>query len=304
MSYPKRNNYFAHRFARLLTKTALALDLGPEVCWMLTVVAMQEDSKRYRAPPTYWNDQLMALVGTKRAKTFRAWRDRAVEAGWLHYEYRGTKRPGVYWVTIPPEFGDLPDGPCDESDFVIWGESARDAGGLGAQTAPNSAPNSAPYPYPSPNPNPPPPTPSTTSPVRDRADHAADLAGAGEAFTWEAITEKLRGCGVTCPGKAVEVAQADGMTIEQAANLIAFWTAHKPKWQPGALVWRFTRGDWPTNGHPRAVDAGEISLSEYRRIQEQRRREREELLAAGRGTGHDPEGLGEWRPFLNIDMSE
>ena len=57
--YPKRPKFYANQFCRLLTKSAAAQDLGPEACWLLTIVVHQEHSKWYGGPVTYYNDQLM-----------------------------------------------------------------------------------------------------------------------------------------------------------------------------------------------------------------------------------------------------
>lgn len=126
-TYPKREKYFANRFVRLLTKSAAAQELGPEVCWLLTVVAHQEDSKRYKRPVTYYNEQLMPLAGFGgRSRLVRA-RDKAVAAGWLHYEQGGKGAPGKYWVIVPNHCADLPDNPCDESDSVLNQDGNRTA---------------------------------------------------------------------------------------------------------------------------------------------------------------------------------
>lgn len=127
-AYPRSlpdDRYFAHRFVRLLTKAAVANELGPEVCWLLAVVAMQEDSKRYTGAVTYWNEQLMPLCGFGSRKRLVVARQRAIESGWLIYEQGGKGRPGKYFVAIPERFASLPDGPCDESDAVCRSDSER-----------------------------------------------------------------------------------------------------------------------------------------------------------------------------------
>lgn len=112
--YPKREQFFAHRFTRLLTKTAVAQELGPQVCFLLTVIAHQEDAKRYTGAVTFWNEQLMPLVGTAKWRTLDRFRKVAVEAGWLYYENRGKRKPGVYWVLIPAWAEPLTDAAVDE----------------------------------------------------------------------------------------------------------------------------------------------------------------------------------------------
>lgn len=117
-TYPKRESHYAHRFCRTMTKAAAAMELGTDVCWFLTVIAHQEDVKRYK-PVNYWNEQLMALVGVKSVDKLIRMRNAAVAAGWLHYHSGGKYRPGVYWVLIPAAFEDMADTACDEPDSSI-----------------------------------------------------------------------------------------------------------------------------------------------------------------------------------------
>lgn len=116
--YPKREAYFAHRFVRLLTKTAAANDLGPAACWLLSVVAMQEDSKRYRGAVTFYNWQLLPLCGFTSEKQLISARTAAIEGGWLHYESGGKKVPGRYWCLTPNASSDAEDAPIDEGDAI------------------------------------------------------------------------------------------------------------------------------------------------------------------------------------------
>ncbi len=117
--YPKRPPFFAHRFCRLLTDAAVAQDIGPEACWLLTIIVHQEDAKRYRGPVTFWNEQLMPLCGFGGRGRLVAVRKKAVEAGWLHYEGGSKGRAGAYWVLIPAGLDNLPDTNCDESPTDI-----------------------------------------------------------------------------------------------------------------------------------------------------------------------------------------
>ena len=131
--YPDRPPFFAHRFVRLITKAAVAQELGPEVCWLLSIVVHTEDCKRYAGPVTFYNEQLLPLVGIGgRARLVRA-RQAAQEAGWLHYEPGARNRPGKYWVTIPAAYEGLPDYPVDQTPPPA---SAREA-----NTPPVSVPN-------------------------------------------------------------------------------------------------------------------------------------------------------------------
>ena len=114
--YPKRPSHYAHRYCRLLAKTCAAQEIGPTAFVLCVTVAMLEDSKRYTAPVTFYNDQLIPLIGVKKWDALDHARRQAAEAGWLHYEPgdRGRRKPGRYWVTIPAQFEVLDDAPCDE----------------------------------------------------------------------------------------------------------------------------------------------------------------------------------------------
>lgn len=114
-TYKRRPPFFANRFCRLLTKVCLANQIGPEACFLLVTVAMTEDAKSYRSGVTFWNEQLFPLVGLSNVKALSRVRDKAVEAGWLHYEPGGKGRPGVYWVTIPDDYTGMDDKPADEN---------------------------------------------------------------------------------------------------------------------------------------------------------------------------------------------
>jgi len=82
---------------------------------MLTVIAHQEDVKRYKGAVTYYNEQLMPLCGFGGRKRLVLARNKAVVAGWLEYQQGKKGKPGLYWTVIPPQYQDLPDTPMDES---------------------------------------------------------------------------------------------------------------------------------------------------------------------------------------------
>ncbi len=139
-AYPSRGDHFAFRFCRLLTKTAAALEIGAEGCWLLAVVVMQEDACRYRRAVRFYSEQLMGLLGMSRAKTFRALRDRLVAGGWLHYQSGGTRQAGLYWVLVPEHAQGIGDGVTAETE----GESAPNPAPNGAQIPPAIEPKSRP----------------------------------------------------------------------------------------------------------------------------------------------------------------
>lgn len=117
LEYPDRESFFAMRFLRLLTKSASAMEIGPEGFVLLMVIVGQEDACRYSRPVNFWNGQLAVLCGIAEhnEKQLRRIRDRCVEAGWLQYESLGRRKHGRYFVTIPEYVTQDNDGGCDEA---------------------------------------------------------------------------------------------------------------------------------------------------------------------------------------------
>jgi hypothetical protein len=130
-TYPQRPSYFAHRYCRLLTKTCAAQDIGHIAFVLCVTIAHQEDAKRYKGPVTFYNGQLLPLVGVTKWETLANARQRAVDAGWLYYEpgKHGQRHPGRYWVTIPQELEDVADVPCDEGQYPAKGDREGDREG-------------------------------------------------------------------------------------------------------------------------------------------------------------------------------
>ncbi|MBI1347223.1 hypothetical protein GC163_13160 [bacterium] len=116
-TYPNRDRCFAHKFCRLLAKVVAAQEIGPEGCWLLDVIAHQEDAKHYRGPVLFYNSQLMSVCGFASENRLIRIRQRCIDAGWLNYESGGNRKPGLYWVTIP-EGMEAADSPMDESDSL------------------------------------------------------------------------------------------------------------------------------------------------------------------------------------------
>ena len=111
-----RNKPYAIRVVRLLTKAAVATELGPEVCWLLTVIAGTQDARHYAGPVNFWNEQLMPLCGFGGRSRLVAARNKAVESGWLEYQPGGKGRAGRYRVVIPAQYAGIPDGATDDQD--------------------------------------------------------------------------------------------------------------------------------------------------------------------------------------------
>jgi hypothetical protein len=140
--YPKREPYFAHRFVRMMAKDCTAQTIGPDACWLLTVIAMTEDAKRYRGPVTFYNEQLSPICGFPNPRSLRNARDKAVESGLLHYECGGRGIPGRYWCVMPEWANSTPDNPTDED---IQGNNALDSVQIGVQIPSTSRPSNRPH---------------------------------------------------------------------------------------------------------------------------------------------------------------
>lgn len=113
--YPDRDQFFAHKFVRLLTKSCAAQDIGLNAFSLLCIIAHTEDAARYRGPVRYWNEQLQNALAMS-PKQLRLARDKAVEFGWLHYERDSKREVGRYWVTVPERAEGLGDAPIEEQD--------------------------------------------------------------------------------------------------------------------------------------------------------------------------------------------
>ena len=120
-TYPKRPKFYAHRVCRYLTKTCAAQEIGHIAFTLVVTIAHQEDAKRYTGPVTFYNEQLMPVIGVRKWEALDNARNRAVNAGWLVYVpgRNGWHEPGRYWVTIPAGLDDLQDGSCDESSYPV-----------------------------------------------------------------------------------------------------------------------------------------------------------------------------------------
>lgn len=110
----ERTSHHAHRLCRLLTKAAIAIELGPDACWMLTVIAHTEDARHYAGPVSFWRDQFVGICGCRSVNRMMRIRQRLIDAGWLIYRKGGNHTPSRYQTTIPPAYQNLPDTATDE----------------------------------------------------------------------------------------------------------------------------------------------------------------------------------------------
>jgi len=129
-TYPERPAFFAQKVTRLLVKTCAAQDMGQAATLLVVVVAATEDAARYRRAVTFYNEQLMPLLGIQKWVSLDRARKAAIAAGWLHYEAppKGKKSPGRYWVTVPAHAEGLEDSPVDEGPPEVYPENGYGSG--------------------------------------------------------------------------------------------------------------------------------------------------------------------------------
>ena len=112
--YPEREQFFANRFIRLMVKCCVANEIGSNAFSLLTIIVSTEDASHYRRGVTFYDGQLMPLLGITSNKTMYRIRKRAIELGWLHFEPGHKGKASTYWVLIPKYAENLDDYPTDE----------------------------------------------------------------------------------------------------------------------------------------------------------------------------------------------
>ena len=100
-SYPERPPSYWAQFMRVLTSSDAASQIGPQACYLLALVVGSEDSLGYARAPVFWDEQLTVMAGMGSRSVLQRHRQKAVLAGWLHYEPGRKGVPGKYWVCIP-----------------------------------------------------------------------------------------------------------------------------------------------------------------------------------------------------------
>lgn len=125
--YPRRPPFFAAKFVRAMIKTCVANEHGQGVFTLLACIAHTEDASHYRRPVTFYEGQLMPVIGIMSRTTFYRVRQRAIDSGWLVCVPGGRGMPPSYFVQIPEHATGLDDAPSDEGDewagWEGWEES-------------------------------------------------------------------------------------------------------------------------------------------------------------------------------------
>ena len=117
-TYPHRKSFFGMSYLRLVSKCNAGQAIGPAGIALLTIVVTTEDQLQYRRAVDFFDDQLTPMLGLSSRKTLGVTRRKCVEEKWLHYKSGQKRRPGKYWVTIPPEFQGTPDYSDDATKMI------------------------------------------------------------------------------------------------------------------------------------------------------------------------------------------
>jgi hypothetical protein len=121
------------------------------------------------------------------------------------------------------------------------------------------------------------------------------VGGGGSASQWGEIRSRLKAHGMADTHGAIQAAQAERMTPDQAVAVIDQWEAARPAWDIGALYWRLTRGNWPE----RAAPIRERDLAE-----QEKRRTRELLASIPQRSRADPDEPSLAQQFRSVLFQE
>jgi hypothetical protein len=261
-AYPKREPFHAHRLTRALMKTCAAQTIGQSATLLVICIAHTEDAAFYRRAVTFYDSQLMSLVGIASWRALNRARQSAVNGGWLHFAPGGNRKPGVYWTLIPAAIGGLDDLPSDEgSDCAaqvdgIDSESSTTcaaqaesnstcAAQVGAQVERASARRSngsTSYPNPIPIPHHPPADSNGAAQVDSENGGGGLLDDSGE---WERVEAALSDFGLVDAVGAAKAARGRRVSPAKVREFLSFARRESSRWEdpPGTLHFRLTRAN-------------------------------------------------------------
>lgn len=150
--YPARRNHFAHKLVRIMLRACAMQEIGTDGFALVTAISHTEDAKHYSGAVTFWNDQLMSIMGFSRGQLDRA-RAKAIEHGWLYYEPGGKGKVGRYWSLLPERVSALGDSAVDCDAAVIMSKNAQDSAQPSARETGENRAAFIPLPVPNPIPN-------------------------------------------------------------------------------------------------------------------------------------------------------
>jgi hypothetical protein len=91
---------------RLLFVSGQNLVIGNHAVQLVVFVAITEDAIRYKEPARFWNSELHRVLGFTSPKMLNDARNRAMMAGWLHYDRKDDRSIGEYRTDIPVHLRD------------------------------------------------------------------------------------------------------------------------------------------------------------------------------------------------------
>lgn len=97
----KREPFFANKAQRLLFKSCALPDMGDSAFVLFALISNTEDAAHYRGPVGFWDRQIADVLGWSEDKVTRV-RTRLIDAGWLKYDRRHSRKQGRYQVLVPP----------------------------------------------------------------------------------------------------------------------------------------------------------------------------------------------------------
>ena len=95
-------------------KVCVAQQFGSAAYVLLAIIVGQEDACRYERAVSFYDGQLMPIIGVNSRDTMTKLRKKLIRAGWLRCV---TGHKGVasrYWVCVPEKYLNLKDSPIEE----------------------------------------------------------------------------------------------------------------------------------------------------------------------------------------------
>lgn len=228
--YPaNRKSFFAIKYIRRLQKQAYANRIGPEACWLLGAIAMQEDETGYERPVDFFNGQLLDRCGFADDRALERIRRKCIESGLLHYTPSVKRKAGLYWVIVPPQWEPF-DGTYHTSAEIhpqnggsIRQESVdQSARKLLINPPPKCLP-SIPIPFPVSDPIPPPTIPADGG--------------------WNDLIERIRKHGLGKAKETIRDARRLNLTLSYITAVVEHYESLPGLWNAGAIRWRLTNED-------------------------------------------------------------
>jgi hypothetical protein len=90
---------YAIQFLKWVTGSGVAMEIGPDALSVLVAIVTQEDAVHYSRAVNFFNEQLTLRCGIQSTHALIRARQRAIDAGLLHYATGTKRKPGTYWVT-------------------------------------------------------------------------------------------------------------------------------------------------------------------------------------------------------------